>query len=60
MLLLAVIAVRFLWVFPATYGPRWVSRRLREREPAERERDLAAHAGIGVRDHGRQQGHGDG
>jgi Na+/H+ antiporter len=29
----ATIAIRFLWVFPATYGPRAVSRRLREREP---------------------------
>src|SRR3954452_12521666 len=29
----AVIALRFLWVFPATYIPRWVSPRLRERDP---------------------------
>jgi CPA1 family monovalent cation:H+ antiporter len=29
----AVIAIRFLWVFPATYIPRWVSRSLRERDP---------------------------
>jgi len=28
-----VIAVRLLWVFPATYIPRLVSRRLRERDP---------------------------
>ena len=31
---LIVIAVRFVWVFPATYLPRWLSRRLRERDPA--------------------------
>ena len=30
----AVIVIRFLWVFPATYAPRLLSRRLREREPA--------------------------
>jgi monovalent cation/hydrogen antiporter len=29
----AVIVVRFLWVFPSTYLPRLVSRRIREREP---------------------------
>lgn len=29
-----VIAVRLLWVFPATYIPRLVSRRLRERDPS--------------------------
>ena len=28
------IVVRFIWVFPATYLPRWLSPRLREREPA--------------------------
>jgi Na+/H+ antiporter len=28
---LAVMAIRFLWVFPTTYVPRWLSRRLRER-----------------------------
>ncbi|MBV9654875.1 MAG: Na+/H+ antiporter [Acetobacteraceae bacterium] len=29
-----VITVRFLWVFPATYLPRWLSARLRTRDPA--------------------------
>lgn len=29
----AVVLVRFLWVFPATYLPRWLSPRLRERDP---------------------------
>jgi monovalent cation/hydrogen antiporter len=31
---LTVILVRFVWVFPATYIPRWVSRSLRERDPS--------------------------
>src|SRR5207247_9287639 len=30
----AVMAVRFLWVFPTVRLPRLLSRRLREREPA--------------------------
>ncbi|MGW7317314.1 Na+/H+ antiporter [Streptomyces sp. NPDC054865] len=29
----AVVAARFLWVFPATFLPRWLSERIREREP---------------------------
>lgn len=29
---LAVVVVRFIWVYPATYLPRWLSRRIRERE----------------------------
>ncbi len=28
-----VIVVRFIWVFPATYLPRWLSPRLRARDP---------------------------
>ncbi|MGE7387087.1 Na+/H+ antiporter [Streptomyces sp. NPDC004126] len=30
---LAVVAARFVWVFPATFVPRWVSERIRHREP---------------------------
>jgi CPA1 family monovalent cation:H+ antiporter len=30
---LAVIVLRFVWVFPATYVPRWLFPRLRERDP---------------------------
>ncbi|MFD3873662.1 Na+/H+ antiporter [Streptomyces sp. NPDC058623] len=30
---LAVVAARFLWVFPATFLPRWLSERIRRREP---------------------------
>ncbi|GAC68159.1 Na+/H+ antiporter [Gordonia soli] len=33
LVLLAVIVVRFLWIYPATYLPRLFSRRIREREP---------------------------
>ncbi|MFF7179287.1 Na+/H+ antiporter [Streptomyces sp. NPDC008121] len=29
----AVVVVRFLWVYPATFLPRWMSERIREREP---------------------------
>src|SRR5665811_44673 len=31
---LITIAARFIWVFPATYIPRWVSPRLAKRDPA--------------------------
>jgi Na+/H+ antiporter len=30
---LAVIVLRIVWVFPATYVPRWLFRRVRERDP---------------------------
>ncbi|MEV7542185.1 Na+/H+ antiporter [Streptomyces sp. NPDC089915] len=30
---LAVVVARFAWVFPATFMPRWVSERIRTREP---------------------------
>jgi monovalent cation/hydrogen antiporter len=34
-LVVAVIVIaRFAWVFPAIYAPRWLSRRLRARDPA--------------------------
>ena len=32
----AVVVVRFVWVYPATYVPRWLFRRIREREPDPR------------------------
>ena len=31
---LIAIAARFIWVFPATYIPRWLSPRLRKRDPS--------------------------
>jgi CPA1 family monovalent cation:H+ antiporter len=33
LLSLIVIAIRFIWVFPATYLPRWLSPSLRKRDP---------------------------
>jgi Na+/H+ antiporter len=34
-LVVAVIVIaRFAWVFPAIFGPRWLSRSLRERDPS--------------------------
>ncbi|MFD7095330.1 Na+/H+ antiporter [Streptomyces xanthophaeus] len=30
---LAVVVARYLWVFPATFLPRWLSQRVRRREP---------------------------
>ena len=33
---LAVIAARFVWVYPATYLPRFLSRRVRARDPSPR------------------------
>ena len=32
--LVAVMVLRFVWVFPATYLPRWMSRRIAERDPS--------------------------
>ncbi|MFD9543439.1 Na+/H+ antiporter [Streptomyces sp. NPDC060022] len=29
----AVVVVRFVWVYPASYLPLWLSRRIKEREP---------------------------
>ena len=31
---LTVIVVRMIWVFPATYLPRWLIPGLRERDPS--------------------------
>jgi Na+/H+ antiporter len=33
---LIVVAARYVWVFPATYVPRWVNRKLAKRDPAPR------------------------
>ena len=46
---LAVIAARFVWMFPATYLPRKVSRRLRERDPSPPWQNLAVIAYAGMR-----------
>ena len=34
MILAVVVVVRFVWMYPGTYLPRRLSRRIREREPA--------------------------
>ena len=34
LIVLAVILLRIVWVFPATYVPRWLIPRLRERDPS--------------------------
>jgi CPA1 family monovalent cation:H+ antiporter len=46
---LAVVLTRAAWVFPATYLPRWLSRRLRERDPAPPWRSVAVVAWAGMR-----------
>ena len=44
-----MIAIRFLWVFPATYIPRWVSRSLRERDPVPPIGTIVVIAWVGMR-----------
>jgi CPA1 family monovalent cation:H+ antiporter len=46
---LTVILVRFLWVFPATYVPRWASRSIRERDPSPSPRAVTVIAWTGMR-----------
>jgi len=46
---LAVVLVRALWVFPATYLPRLLSRRLRARDPSPPWRSVAVIAWAGMR-----------
>lgn len=45
----AVILVRVLWVFPATYVPRFLSRKLRERDPYPNWRPVMVVAWTGMR-----------
>jgi CPA1 family monovalent cation:H+ antiporter len=45
----AVIVIRFVWVFPATYIPRWMSRRIRERDPVPAVGNVALVAWVGMR-----------
>ena len=44
-----VILARFVWVFPATYLPRWLSRKVRERDPYPSWRTTFVVAFTGVR-----------
>jgi len=46
---LTVVLVRIVWVFPATYVPRWVSRSLRERDPPPSPRAVSIVAWTGMR-----------
>jgi len=44
-----VVAARFIWVFPATYLPRWFSRSLRRRDPSPPWQQVFVLAFTGVR-----------
>src|SRR5262245_19972579 len=44
-----VIIVRIVWVFPATYLPRWLSRKVRARDPMPDWRHVAMVAWTGMR-----------
>jgi len=44
-----VIVARLVWVFPGTYLPRWISRRVRERDPLPSWRAVFVVAFTGVR-----------
>ena len=46
---LAVLAIRFIWVFPATYLPRLLSRRVRQRDPYPPWRQVTIVAWTGMR-----------
>jgi Na+/H+ antiporter len=46
---LTVILVRMIWVFPATYVPRWIIRRIRERDPSPPWRSVSIIAWTGMR-----------
>ncbi|MDK9701848.1 MAG: Na+/H+ antiporter [Sulfuritalea sp.] len=43
------IGVRFLWVYPVAYLPRWLSGSLREQEPKPRQRELFIIGWCGMR-----------
>ncbi|QIN80851.1 Na+/H+ antiporter [Rubrobacter marinus] len=46
---LTVALVRVAWVFPATYLPRWASRRVRERDPSPSWRNVMVISWAGMR-----------
>jgi len=46
---LTIILVRFLWVFPAAYVPRWVIPSVRERDPSPSPREVTITAWTGMR-----------
>ena len=47
--LAATIVIRFLWIYPAAYLPRWLSPRIRARETAPGWRQLAVIGWAGMR-----------
>jgi CPA1 family monovalent cation:H+ antiporter len=47
-----VVVARFIWVFPATYLPRWLSRSLRRRDPSPPWQQVFVLASV----HARQRG----
>jgi monovalent cation/hydrogen antiporter len=46
---LIVVAARYVWVFPATYIPRWVSRSLAKRDPSPAWQTVFFLAFVGMR-----------
>lgn len=46
---LTVIVIRFMWVFPAAYIPRWLSANLRRKEPAFSAKAVTVIAWTGMR-----------
>lgn len=46
---MTAIAIRFLWVFPAAYLPRWLSGSLHEQAPKPRRRELTLISWCGMR-----------
>ncbi|WP_026423446.1 Na+/H+ antiporter [Actinokineospora inagensis] len=49
LVLLAVIAIRFVWMFPSAYVPRWLSPRIRRREAKPSWRQLTVISWAGMR-----------
>ncbi len=46
---LAVLLARIVWMFPATYGPRWVSKRIRDKDASPPRALVAVLAWAGMR-----------
>jgi Na+/H+ antiporter len=46
---ITVIIVRIIWVYPGTYLPRWLSKKIREREPKPSKRLVTVVAWSGMR-----------
>ncbi len=46
---LAVLLARVVWMYPATYGPRWVSKKIRAKDPAPSAAMVAVLSWAGMR-----------